>query len=598
MFSCRFDVSEIELEVSAPIDHSTTSMAWDVFSILVQRDGLMDTRQQTRWLDVHALPSSQTVAKARAATKPPVQASDETGTVRSPETHRLFSPNELAHEQAAVEASYSTPEPVASPLLLKWAACNTACCVVDLRPIANSNPCRVEPKTNHPLVVSVIARTNGKVPGSPSSSPGRGTMNNSFDSASQSPKTDSSADTKKRPTRGRFGHYMCQVSCDFSEVFNAPTGRQEYRLRVKPQDVTCVHDAKVPGTPLYVRFTVTARKESLPTPAKMFYRNYHDCAILLDQFIVDLREKKRGSTAAVAPSAACPTSTLYRLGICVDTTNGIHKMKRFTLLFDGRAFPAPAPATTEGETDEITFIDFSTMAANTAGGLSMSSSFGPPSFTSSPQLVAVGESTPSAFAINSEPTDGIPVDSDPNDPRQSQDGEKDISETEATPENQVAASSPPASPLVLPASDVSAGLTASSPGLSPMRGSATGQGAADTVLIYSSNTTLFRASSAPKQFITFESRFKTDPANGLCKSSKKCQVAFSLFVTEGAHSTMHIMREEDLFDLSNEVLSSECFPEDGLVRSMKFPYGEILYFRVRRACFEAPKHYNMKQLSL
>ena len=592
MFSCRFDVSEIELEVAPSSDHSTKSMVWDLYSVLVQRDGLMETRQQTRWLDIHSLPSSVTAGKPRPA-EPPV---DESGPVRSPESHRLFSPSELNQQPEQNLLAGSSVEATSPPLLLTWAACNAACCVVDLRPIPNSNPCRVDPKTNHPLVVSVIVRTNGGIAGSPLS-PGRNS-NSSFDSLSQSPKTTLAAESKKRvPLREKYGHYVCQVSCDFSEVFNSPTGRQEYRLRVKPQDVTCPSDPKIPGTPLYVRFSVAARKESLPTPAKMFYRNYHDSAILLDQFIVDLRDKKRTATTTVAPSASCATATLYRLGICVDTTNGIHKMKRFTLLFDGRAFPAPEVAS---DSDDVAFIDFSSMAAAShGGGLSMSSSFGPIP-VSSPQLVSVSnQEDTSGFAINSESVE----ESSGQQQRVSEttqldsDGPKLTSDSSPEKRFEDSTASPPSSPLTLPATvaenDNNNGVA--SPGLSFMRAST---GAADTVLIYSSNTTLFQPAAAPKHYVTFESRFKTDLSNGLCKSSKKCQVAFSLFVTEGAHSTMHVMREEDLLDLSTEVLSAECFPEDGRVRSMKFPYGETLYFRIRRVCFEAPKHYNMKQFNL
>lgn len=90
------------------------------------------------------------------------------------------------------------------------------------------------------------------------------------------------------------------------------------------------------------------------------------------------------------------------------------------------------------------------------------------------------------------------------------------------------------------------------------------------------------------------SRFKTS-TDGLCKPSFKCQLAVSLkrysdASVAGKSGAPHEMEEEVAAPINlAALLNQEYLPQR--VRTLRFSLGEVMYLRLRRACFVHPEKY-------
>jgi hypothetical protein len=325
--TCRLDVSDFALEVVPSTNPQ--SEEWNVYSILVQRDGVVDTRQQTRW------------QRLASAVK-----------------ERRGSGEELLGGAAPIDALLAK---------LTWAPCNQASLLVDFKyssssggsgspvgyvssEVSGANFRKVSPKTNHQVALSVIARhrqdpmmaSSAPSPLLPDTSPSAFQVLRSLRSlSSASPLQLASSSSFASPVAedGRFGHFVCHLSVDPAEVYNSPSGRLEYRFQLRHQDVT--RDtlySHLPGTPRYLSFSITAQREQ-PQPVRLV-RNFHDTCVLLDQFVLDVTSSGRASLE-------------YGFGLFPDTSSGTDKKR---LSHYTREFRRPVVAE-DGESLLINFSD-------------------------------------------------------------------------------------------------------------------------------------------------------------------------------------------------------------------------------------------------
>lgn len=454
-----------------------------MYSVLVQRDGLNDTRQQSRW---------QNLASAIK--------------------QRRGSGDEMVGGAAPIDALLAK---------LSWAPCNQASLLVDFRystsgaavssgvgggksltedsvnsDVSGASFKRVSAKTNHQIALSVIARRRVEASSIGASSPGSDGSPSTFQvlrtlrSIGSSPLvTPSSSFDSPTVDDGRYGHFVCHITVDPAEVYNSPSGRLEYRLQLRHQDVTRESlYAHLPGTPRYLSVTITAHREDAK-PLRIL-RNFHDTCILLDQFVLD------ATASGAKPGRGCLE---YGFGFFPDITGGVDKKK---LSHYTREFRKPTLA----EDGESLIINFTSAPV---GGDD------------------VARRSPSPG--RTEPT---------------------------SPKNPV-----------------------------------------DSVII-SSECTAFNEGMVGKRVVA-TGRFKTDDCGGLCKTSLKSTLALALLWRDPElplqDTTMDV--SQDRIDLSKDVMNQEDFPTDGVIRSVVFSYGERLYFRIRKRCFEAPRHYGTPLLT-
>jgi hypothetical protein len=482
--TCRLDVSDFSLELVP--SSGRQSEEWNVYSVLVQRDGLNDTRQQSRWQNL-----STSVKQRRG------------------------SADELVGGAAPIDALLAK---------LSWAPCNQASLLVDFKhasqqgspvggksltdafvnsDVSGASFRKVAPKTNHQIAVSVIARRRVEVgaavvspgvssgDGSPSSFQVLRTLRSIGSSPLASP---SSSFDSPMVDDGRFGHFVCHITVDPAEVYNSPSGQLEYRFQLRHQDVT--RDSlysHLAGTPRYLSFTVTAHREDAK-PTRIL-RNFHDTCVLLDQFVLD---------ATASGGKPGRGSLEYGFGFFPDTTLGVDK-KRLTHYT--RDFRRPVLA----EDGESLILNF----AHPIDAEKVTRRSPSPGRSQSPQ--------------REEPVS-------PKDPNDS--------------------------------------------------------------IIISSDCTAFNEGMIGKRMVG-TARFKTDEVGGLCKTSLKSTLALALLWRDPQQplqdTTMDV--SQDRIDLAKDVMNQEDFPADGVIRSVAFSYGERLYFRIRKRCFEAPRHYGTPLLS-
>lgn len=476
--TCRLDVSDFSLEVVPPT--GPQSEEWNVYSIVVQRDGLTDTRQQSRWQNL-----SSAVKQRRG------------------------SGDELVGGAAPIDALLAK---------LSWAPCNQASLLVDFKNAPSTGAAgnsgtsdgfvnsevsgaafrKVSPKTNHQIALSVIARhrvETGPAASAPSSSPSWEASPTAFQSlrsfgnASSPLLMSNSSFASPGLEDGRFGHFVCHINVDPSEVYNSPSGRLEYRFQLRHQDVT--RDslyAHLPGTPRYLSFSITAQREE-QRPARLI-RNYHDTCVLLDQFVLNIATSARGSLE-------------YGFGLFQDTSNGTDKKR---LAHYTREFRRPVVAE-DGESILINFSD--------------------------PQHHRLREELAGEMGRQSP-----------------------LREEPVGPKNPV------------------------------------------DVVIVSSECTAFNESMIGKRAVA-TGRFKTDEFCGLCKTSLKSTLALALLWRDPEQPLQDVMMDvsQARVDLARDVMNQEDFPVDGVIRCVQFSYGERLYFRMRKRCFEAPRHYGIPLVS-
>ncbi|CUG05494.1 Hypothetical protein, putative [Bodo saltans] len=486
--SCRLDVSDFSLELVP--SSGRQSEEWNVYSILVQRDGLNDTRQQSRWQNL-----STSVKQRRG------------------------SADDMVGGAAPIDALLAK---------LTWAPCNQASLVIDFKyasqqgspvsgkglgeefvnsDVSGASFRKVAPKTNHQIALSVIARrrveAGAAAGGSPGTSSGDGSPSTfqvlrTLRSIGSSPLvTPSSSFDSPMVDDGRFGHFVCHITVDPAEVYNSPSGQLEYRFQLRHQDVTRESlYSHLAGTPRYLSFTVTARREE-PKPTRIL-RNFHDTCVLLDQFVLD---------ATASGGKPGRGSLEYGFGFFPDITLGVDKKK---LTHYTRDFRKPVLA----EDGESLILNFNNPAEGTDAGRRRTPS---PGRSQSPQ----GREEP---VSPKNPNDSI---------------------------------------------------------------------------IISSDCTAFNEGMVGKRVVG-TGRFKTDElGGGLCKTSLKSTLALALLWRDPEQplqdTTMDV--SQDRIDLAKDVMNQEDFPSDGVIRSVVFSYGERLYFRIRKRCFEAPRHYGTPLLT-
>lgn len=479
-FSCRIHVSNFVVDIVPPVAPAGSD-EWNWYCCNAQRSGLRDTRTLTRW---------QTSANAQCST-PPLSNTQDSKNM----------------EMASLLAK------------LEWAPCNQASFIVDFRtqsetqspsnaiPVINyteapRNVRKVQPKSNHQLEITVIARrqvdsivasranlpsprvaakfasfvsiADGNVEGTSSHSPVAALGSASFDTSSF---TGSLLDTNK------YGEFVCPVTIDPAEVYNSPSGVLEYRFALRDQDSSRGNQtAHLPGTPRYVHFTVTAERELLRPPKIL--RNFHDTCVLLDELVLDVTPVNRNGRVE------------YGVGFFSDITDGTDKKNLVHYTRDFRQ-----------ANDDTDCLD-------DAGG-SISSSI-------------IDFSAPLKGSAGTAPTARNPCD----------------------------------------------------------------------VVIVSSESTAYNNAMIGSRVVA-TSRFKTDPTTGLCKTSLKAVLVFALLwrnPDEPLHETTMDV-STDRIDLAKEILNREVMPDDGIIRSVTFSYGEVLYFRLRKRVFEGPRHYRAPLLA-
>lgn len=445
-FPCRVNVTDLTVEV---IKGAVSAAEWNFYAVMVQRDAMIETKHLSRWQ--HLRPSSTQVKDQSSA------------------------PATQLHVDGLLQR-------------LDWAPCNQASFVIDFRRSTNSQPNaavdyvnsdegvvkKVLPKTNHQLAVSVIAR---KVQPGGGCELRNGSFTTAADKAPVTPVTtfDPSSPFLSPTVEGKYGHFVCSMTIDPTEAYNAPSGRLEYRLQLKDQDITRgSQQGHYIGTPKFVNFTVVAERQ-VAKPTRLL-RNFHDYVILLDQFFLDATTATRRDLE-------------YGFGFFTDVSNGIDRKK---LTHYTREFKK-AQLMPDGTS---MFVDFTGHVTHDETG---------------------------AAARN-------PVD----------------------------------------------------------------------VAIVSSESTSYSNVLVGRRTIS-TSRFKTDECEQLCKSSMKCTLVLAFLWRAPDASIQEAIMEalpSQKIDLAKEILNVEDFPDDGVVRCVASSYGERLYFRLRRRCFEGPRFYGTPLLEV
>lgn len=290
---CRINVVDFAVEY---VPSTPVNAEWTALSVCVQRTGMRDTRQLSRWMSA-TFPSTPQIVSIPTAVN---------GILHSRSSSAIDSLHTVNHNKA------SPPTAAGTLSKISWAACNLVSFVVDFR--GTSNPlsavknyvkdpalppdsvahklCMVHPKTNHQIQVSVVARRRGKDSESSPANAEPLSWNDDF----------------------QVVEFINSISIDPAEAFNSPEGQLEYRFAVSDQSASNARNRQngdAPGTPKFVVFTVVAER-GIVNPVRLL-RNYHDMCVVADCFTLNVASGKGKRLGEVA----------YGLGVFSDLSDGV-----------------------------------------------------------------------------------------------------------------------------------------------------------------------------------------------------------------------------------------------------------------------------------